>query len=141
MGYPEGFAVTFKKWGEGVTTREYRAGRKGRGGEISTKDQKAPKPERAHGRHVLNRYEDGSDYMGWHRDDEAELSGPVASVSLGARRRFLLRENDAPRSQRLDLEHGSLLVFEGSLHHSLPRCARSGPRLNLTFRCISAGSA
>ena len=59
MGYLEGFAVTFKKWGEGVTTREYRAGRKNRKGEISAKDTKRPKPERAHGRHVLNKYEDG----------------------------------------------------------------------------------
>jgi NADH-quinone oxidoreductase subunit I len=53
MGYLEGFAVTFKKWGEGVTTRQYRGGRGGKS------DQKAPKPERLHGRHVLNRYEDG----------------------------------------------------------------------------------
>ncbi len=59
MGYLEGFAVTFKKWGEGVTTKEYRAGKTNRKGEISDKDQKAPKPPRAHGRHVLNRYEDG----------------------------------------------------------------------------------
>ena len=53
MGYLEGFAVTFRKIAEGVTTRTYRAGRGGRS------DQKAPKPERLHGRHVLNRYEDG----------------------------------------------------------------------------------
>ncbi len=59
MGYLEGFAVTFKKWGEGVTTREYRAGKKNKSGEIDARDQKAPKPERAHGRHVLNKYEDG----------------------------------------------------------------------------------
>ncbi len=59
MGYLEGFGVTLRKWGEGVTTREYRGGRLGRNGQISDKDQKAPKPERAHGRHVLNRYEDG----------------------------------------------------------------------------------
>ena len=54
MGYLEGFAVTFKKWGEGVTTREYRGGREG-----EKPDTKAPKPVRQHGRHVLNRYEDG----------------------------------------------------------------------------------
>jgi len=59
MGYFEGFAVTLRKWGEGVTTREYRGGRRNKKGEISVKDEKAPKPERAHGRHVLNRYEDG----------------------------------------------------------------------------------
>ena len=59
MGYFEGFGVTLRKWGEGVTTREYRGGRKNKDGEISVKDTKAPKPERAHGRHALNRYEDG----------------------------------------------------------------------------------
>ena len=53
MGYLQGFAVTLKKWGEGVTTREYRAGKGGK------KDQKRPKSPRSHGRHVLNRYEDG----------------------------------------------------------------------------------
>ena len=53
MGYLEGFAVTFRKIAEGVTTLNYRAGRGGKS------DQKAPKPERLHGRHVLNRYEDG----------------------------------------------------------------------------------
>jgi NADH-quinone oxidoreductase subunit I len=53
MGYLEGFAVTLKKWAEGVTTRQYRAGKGG------ATDQKRPKPVRSHGRHVLNRYEDG----------------------------------------------------------------------------------
>ncbi|MCZ6619698.1 MAG: alpha-ketoglutarate-dependent dioxygenase AlkB, partial [Gammaproteobacteria bacterium] len=41
---------------------------------------------------LLNRYRDGTDSMGWHRDDEAELRGPVASLSLGATRRFHVRE-------------------------------------------------
>jgi NADH-quinone oxidoreductase subunit I len=59
MGYLEGFGVTFRKWGEGVTTREYRGGKTNKAGQIDPRDQKAPKPPRAHGRHVLNRYEDG----------------------------------------------------------------------------------
>jgi NADH-quinone oxidoreductase subunit I len=46
MGYLEGFAVTFKKLFEDRVTAEY-------------PEQKAPKPVRLHGRHVLNRYEDG----------------------------------------------------------------------------------
>ena len=53
MGYLEGFAVTLRKVAEGVTTRSYRGGKGGKS------DVKAPKPERLHGRHVLNRYEDG----------------------------------------------------------------------------------
>jgi NADH-quinone oxidoreductase subunit I len=49
MGYLDGFRVTFRKLFEERLTRNYS---KGKGG-------KAPKPARAHGRHVLNRYEDG----------------------------------------------------------------------------------
>ena len=50
MGYLEGFAVTFAKLFEERVTGEYKAGGEG---------EKRPKPERLHGRHVLNRYEDG----------------------------------------------------------------------------------
>ena len=50
MGYLEGFAVTFAKLFEERLTGEYKA--KGEG-------EKRDKPARFHGRHVLNRYEDG----------------------------------------------------------------------------------
>jgi NADH-quinone oxidoreductase subunit I len=45
MGYLDGFLVTARQIGKRVTT-EYPT-------------EKAPKPPRLHGRHVLNRYEDG----------------------------------------------------------------------------------
>jgi len=46
MGYLDGFRITLKQmWGDRVTN-EY-------------PDDKRPKPDRFHGRHVLNRYEDG----------------------------------------------------------------------------------
>ena len=37
---------------------------------------------------LLNRYANGSEYMGWHRDDEQGCRGDIASLSLGASRRF-----------------------------------------------------
>ena len=56
MGYLEGFKVTFGQIGRKKrVTAEYAAGEKVR----SKQNEKAPKPERTHGRHVLNRYEDG----------------------------------------------------------------------------------
>ena len=67
MGYLEGFGVTLRQHrlfgGKRVTTN-YSGGRaarrKGRDTDpAADDDQKAPKPERLHGRHVLNRYEDG----------------------------------------------------------------------------------
>ena len=46
MGYLDGFKVTFKQIFEPKVTTEY-------------PNEKRPKPARHHGRHVLNRYEDG----------------------------------------------------------------------------------
>ncbi|MDO7847965.1 alpha-ketoglutarate-dependent dioxygenase AlkB [Hymenobacter sp. M29] len=97
---------------------------------------------------LLNLYRDGRDSMGWHADDEPEL-GPaptIASLSLGATRRFRLR----PRSGlvhpplSVDLASGSLLLMRGATQqhwqHALPKTTRPlGPRLNLTFRWV-AGS-
>lgn len=60
MGYLEGFAVTLRQWPRKMaTTKEYRANKTGKDGVAHVKDVKRPKPPRAHGRHVLNRYEDG----------------------------------------------------------------------------------
>lgn len=90
---------------------------------------------------LLNRYRSGADYMGWHADDEAGHGVVVASLSLGARRRFLIRPSGSRTSLRLDLEHGSLLLFDGRLRHSLPRTRRpSGERVNLTFRSHGAAA-
>jgi alkylated DNA repair dioxygenase AlkB len=93
---------------------------------------------------LANLYRDGDDAMGWHSDDEPEL-GPdpvIASVSLGARRRFRLRARDEGRqTYDLELPHGSLLRMAGptqrNYRHALPRSRRvRAPRLNLTFRRI-----
>ena len=93
---------------------------------------------------LVNRYRDGRDAMGWHRDDEPEL-GPqpvIASVSLGAPRRFSLKGVDAGAVRlSLELPHGSVLVMRGNTQsryrHALPRTAKAvGERINLTFRRI-----
>lgn len=98
---------------------------------------------------LLNLYRDGQDAMGWHSDDEPEL-GPnplVASLSLGAARRFDLRRKGSQRIEHsLVLEHGSLLVMAGATqHHWQHQVARTrkvaAPRLNLTFRLIHTSAA
>ena len=93
---------------------------------------------------LANHYRDGRDSMGWHSDDEREL-GPepvIASLSLGATRRFVLRHRTHPELRHeIALPSGSLLVMRGATqanwNHALPRTARPvGERINLTFRRI-----
>lgn len=93
---------------------------------------------------LLNLYRGGRDGMGWHADDEPELGERpvIASISLGAIRRFVLRSRSEPtRRIELALSPGSLLLMAGDLQqrwqHQVPKTARPvGPRINLTFRRI-----
>ena len=98
---------------------------------------------------LANRYRDGNDAMGWHRDDEPELgSRPViASLSLGGARRFVLKGVRDPGIKReLVLGNGSLLVMAGETQryyrHALPRTRRHvASRINLTFRVVETPSS
>ena len=94
---------------------------------------------------LLNYYRDEKDGMGWHSDDEAELGAQpvIASLSLGASRRFKLRHKFAPQKQALSitLGDGDLLVMAGAMQenwqHSVPKeTHKQGARINLTFRLI-----
>ncbi|NIJ80432.1 alkylated DNA repair dioxygenase AlkB [Xanthomonas arboricola] len=98
---------------------------------------------------LVNRYRSGNDAMGWHSDDEPELGAQplIASVSLGATRRFAFKHrDDAALKQTLELGHGDLLLMGGDTQrcykHALPRTARPvGERINLTFRQIASAAA
>jgi len=81
--------------------------------------------------------------MGLHADDEPELGRDpiVATVSLGAARRFVVRPRRQREPERSDLHlgHGALLVMGGSCQrhyvHGVPRdAAARGERISLTFR-------
>ncbi|MDQ2078367.1 alpha-ketoglutarate-dependent dioxygenase AlkB [Marinimicrobium sp. ABcell2] len=93
---------------------------------------------------LANLYRDGRDSVAWHSDDEPELgANPViASVSLGATRRFSLRHKArAWPTVRQDLPNGSVLLMAGATQHhwqhQLAKTARTvGPRINLTFRSV-----
>ncbi|XP_068845672.1 DNA oxidative demethylase ALKBH2 isoform X1 [Capricornis sumatraensis] len=100
---------------------------------------------------LVNRYKDGQDHIGEHRDDERELApgSPIASVSFGACRDFFFRHKDSRGKHpsrrlavvRLQLAHGSLLMMNHPTnthwYHSLPvRKKVPAPRVNLTFRKI-----
>jgi len=94
----------------------------------------------------VNLYRDGSDSIGWHADDEPSL-GPIAdveiaSLSLGVRRRFLMRRRVGERQfERAEwaLGHGDLLHMRAGCQdgweHAAPKEPEVvGERIALTFR-------
>lgn len=97
---------------------------------------------------LLNLYHDGSEGMGWHSDAERDLvtNGAIASVSLGAVRKFAFKHRKSKETVSLELEHGSLLVMRGQTQrhwlHRLPPTRRVGSaRVNLTFRQMAVPQA
>ena len=90
---------------------------------------------------LLNLYHDGNEGMGWHSDDEKSIepNSCIASVSLGADRKFSFKHKRSGETVSVLLETGSLLLMKGETQthwlHSLPKSKRvKEPRINLTFR-------
>ena len=90
---------------------------------------------------LMNLYHDGSEGMGWHRDNESSIvkDSPIACLSFGAQRRFHLKHTEKKKRITLELEPGSLLLMAGKTQthwlHSLPKTTKvSEPRISLTFR-------
>lgn len=95
---------------------------------------------------LINLYRDGQDSVSWHSDNEPELndSAPIASLSLGATRRFDLRRTDGPDKQikQIELADGDALVMSPTVQHywqhQIPKQTKvTEPRINLTFRCVN----
>jgi alkylated DNA repair dioxygenase AlkB len=94
---------------------------------------------------LLNLYRDGRDSVSWHADNEPGLGRDpvIASVSLGATRRFQMKHRRCEGRVALDLPSGSCLVMAGATQHhwlhQVPKTSRPvGPRINLTFRTMAA---
>jgi alkylated DNA repair dioxygenase AlkB len=96
---------------------------------------------------LLNLYRDGRDCVSWHADNEPGLGRDpvIASVSLGATRRFQMKHRERDERLALDLPSGSCLVMAGPTQHhwlhQVPKTAHPvGPRINLTFRRMGAAA-
>lgn len=92
---------------------------------------------------LLNLYHNGDEGMSWHSDGETALkkNGAIASLSLGAERKFAFKHKKNKEKVELILEHGSLLVMKGRtqtnwLHRLPPTKKIKNSRVNLTFRSI-----
>lgn len=92
---------------------------------------------------LLNYYPSGTDGMGYHADDEKELGAQpiIASLSLGATRKFVLKHKKTQDKVELYLESGQLVVMHGDTQkfwkHTITKTKMvSEGRISLTFRQI-----
>ena len=90
---------------------------------------------------ILNRYPDGSYYIGPHADNEPELGQDplIAALSLGSSRKFILTsKKKRTYTKKITLTHGSLIVMGGRFQHrwrhEIPKQPSvTDERINLTF--------
>ena len=92
---------------------------------------------------LLNLYHSGEEGMAWHSDGEKMLKkyGEIASLTLGAERKFSFKHKVTKQKVDILLERGSLLIMKGKtqtnwLHRLPPTKKVHSPRINLTFRTI-----
>jgi len=94
---------------------------------------------------LLNYYASGEEGMSWHSDDEKMMrsGAPIASVSLGAARKFAFKNKNNPNLKKeIILDNGSLLVMldetQNHYWHALTKSKKvKNPRINLTFRIFA----
>lgn len=92
---------------------------------------------------LLNLYHTGEEGMAWHSDGETDLkkNGAIASLSLGAVRKFAFKHKNSQEKVEIVLENGSLLIMKDLtqthwLHRLPPTKKIHTARINLTFRTI-----
>lgn len=90
---------------------------------------------------LLNYYPSGADGMGYHADDEKELGNQpvIASLSLGATRKFVFKHKKTQDKVELYLESGQLVVMHGDTQtfwkHTITKTKTvDAGRISLTFR-------
>ena len=92
---------------------------------------------------LLNRYKDGTQWHGYHSDNEKELGKEIniCSISFGASRDFIFKSKKDKIKKNITLQNGSALYMmhptQNNYKHSLPKRLKVlNERVNLTFRNI-----
>ena len=110
-----------------------------------------PGPERMHGfnQTLLNWYQNGHHYIGYHSDDERQLipNSPIISLSLGAERKFRIRQKGSsgpgPIVKDILMPYGTVFIMGGKMQkrytHEVVKIQGEkgknvGKRVNITFR-------
>ena len=92
---------------------------------------------------VVNRYLNGSDNIGYHRDKDRDFveNSSVLTLSFGQERIFTLKDNSRNITQKIILQPGSLMILGPKTNtewkHSIPKTKTAkNTRISITFRSI-----
>jgi alkylated DNA repair dioxygenase AlkB len=96
---------------------------------------------------LVNWYKDGFHSIGSHADNEKniEKDSSIIGVSLGAERKFRIRDEDKKIIMDVPMAHGSLVImggaFQREMKHEIPKILgkkgqATGRRISITFRQI-----
>lgn len=92
---------------------------------------------------LINKYETGHNYIGYHSDDEKDLihDSPIVGITFGAERDFIFKHTYTSEKTSLILHHGSCICMHYPTNkfwkHSVPKRQNVNcPRISLTFRCM-----
>ena len=97
----------------------------------------------------LNHYDGSRSCVRWHSDNES-LFGPrdspklIVSLSLGNPVEFKVRRVSDSVTSSVTLDHGDVLVMDGSAQSEYLHCTMpglQGPRVNLTYRWVAQHTA
>ena len=97
----------------------------------------------------LNHYDGSRSCVRWHSDNES-LFGPrdspklIVNLSLGNPVEFKVRRVSDSVTSSITLNHGDVLVMDGSAQSEYLHCTMpglQGPRVNLTYRWVAQHTA
>ena len=92
---------------------------------------------------LINWYQDGTHYIGYHADSESSIvaNSAIYSFSYGQERDFCLKSKDKSHQQKIYMKNGSLIIMGGEMQkyykHAVPKRALSTcpeRRINITLR-------
>ena len=90
---------------------------------------------------LVNWYENGEEYIGYHSDDERQLvpGSPICCFSFGAERDFLIKSIHYGDLKKYRLENNSLMIMGGNFQkeykHSIPKRKKVlDSRISITLR-------
>lgn len=89
---------------------------------------------------LVNWYDDGESYIGYHSDDEKDLikNSNIYCFSLGDERDFCLKSKETGKVEKIKLRNNSLVIMCGTCQkshkHSIPKRAKGNRRISITIR-------